>query len=422
MRLRRRTNSQHYDRLNRLILLLLPALVAALLVSGPPAAADECTPNLRIYDAQGDVAVPDDDEETRGAFAVLNKNDSDGNGKSDLTQDDNLKEVDLIKLVMKEISGPSDLVLLNTTSEVKLWTNQKKGKLITPVEAGGTSYQFDEPRTLWAEGVKKSEEVADVSFEYVGTHTHPQPPPAPPPTPVPCGSDVARATIVWAEKTDLKSDGGLGGWGDFTNPPAKALDRRCGDGFGLRPIAPHPKGVANCIGIQFKITPQDVGQEAGVKIDITRQMLHRGWERKNENGKFAAIEKDTVNFPAGDDPNDDLNDPGVGEGPHEVDSSSKPTAAGHLYSIDGPGLTYEEANASENVQRFNMLEFVRIRFDGKGFHGTSVDGSRCSGKVEWHASHHVEKGPGGKWKRTGGNDENNVGPGHMDKIGVKPTD
>lgn len=273
------------------------------------------------------------------------------------------------------------------------------------------------PRTFWVEGVKASAATKDVSFTFVGAHSEPQPPPAPPPTPVPCGSDTANATIIWAEQTDEKH-GGNQLWGDFTDPPKHALNKRCGGGFGLRPIASGPSGVANCIGMQFTVMPDKVWELSGVRFDVTRQRQQRTWEDDGQGFKL----KVAVDFPPGDVPNDDLNDD------EEIDSSKKPTANARMYSIDGPGPTDDKAGGTRERmdQRFNMMEFVRVRFDGIGFAGFRADGSRCSAKFDWHVRHRLraekpQPGAPKEWVRTP-DDRNNVGLGHLGQIGNPPGD
>jgi hypothetical protein len=412
----------------RLLVSLVLVCLAVGLVGVVAASAHDCTVDIHIYDAQKTtvppVPVSEEKEETRGAFAVLNSNDTDKNGEEDLGQSSVAGEVDLMKLVLNETNPPSEVATLSVggTDRVKLWSSPTKGSEVPPDETDGSLWTFDSlPQTLWVEGIKASASVQDVVFTFTGYHSHPQPPPAPSPTPVDCGHDVAKATIVWAQFVDAKHGKSAQTWKDFTDPPKHVFDRRCGGGFGLRPIADDPRGVANCIGMQFVVQPVDVWKQTGVVFDITRQRQQRTWEDSGKGFKIVTAD----NFPAGDKPNDDRDDE------HEGDSSTAPTADGHLFSVDGPGPTGDNAGELDRiVHRFNMLEFVRVRFDGGSFSGSQVDGSRCSPKFAWHATHRLraEKPKAGvpkQWVRTSeaGKEAagvNDVAPGLLDKIGDPP--
>jgi hypothetical protein len=100
-----------------------------------------------------------------------------------------------------------------------------------------------------------------------------------------------------------------------------------------------------------------------------------------------------------------------------------------MFSIDGPGPTDSVAGLLKHIDmRFNMLEFVRVRFDTGAFSGTHVSGSRCSVKFEWHASHRLRavrppEGDPKLWERTTEKEapgKNDVGPGHIPNIGAAP--
>lgn len=384
------------------------------LAIGPSVSADDCTADLQIHDAlKTPTPVAEAKEETRGAFAVLNRNDTDKDDEEDLGQTTVAGEVDLMRLVLKQTSPASVMgTLVADSSQVKLWTAATKGTEVEPDEPGGNMWTFDAlPQKLWVEGVEHSTTLRDLAFTFTGYHLHPQPPPAPPPTPVPCGFDAVTATIVWAELVSARHGNGAQPWNGFTDPPRQALNRRCGGGFGLRPIADAPRGVANCIGMQFVVFPKDVTAQKNVVFDVTRQRQQRTWQDFGDGFEL----KVAVDFPPGDKPNDDLNDD------EEVDSSTKPTADGHMFSIDGPGPTGNKAGGERLDQRFNMLEFIRVRFDGGAFGGSRVDGSRCSAKFAWHAAHRlraVRPAPGSPdvWVRTTENEDagrNDVGPGHI---------
>ena len=394
-----------------------------ILLTGPRASADPCTVDLRLFDGQGGVGPADADENTRGAFTVLNRNDTDKDGTEDLGQDSVAGETDLMKLVLNQTVPASEVAMLGVggTAKVKLWTSSTKSSQVLPEEEGGGSYIFDSlPQTLWVEGIEVSGAVRDVSFSLTGFHKHPQPPPAPSPLPSECGSDTANATIIWAESTDVRHDRGNAIWGDFTQPPQNAFDKRCDGKVGLRPPAEKPKGVANCLAIQYTVSPPGVWNETGVRFDITRQRNQRYWY--DVGAGFKLDEGEVVKFPKGDKPNDDVD--------NDVDSSDKPNASGHMYVVDGPGPTDNDASAERAVQRWNMLEYVRVRFDGQNFVVDRVSGSRCSTKFEWHATHRlrderVKPGNDRRWIRTTGNqveapNTNDVAGGHVPNIGEAP--
>ena len=371
---------------------LLRAWVAVLLVALAPLLAvnvhapDPCEIQMRIYDGQAGHKPSHADQITRGAFTVLNENDSDRNGANDTDQGNVTGEVDLMKLVLGKPSpdkgGNAVLnvdyfpVLLGGPGEVTLWTKETKHTAL-PIPLSTPTSQL--PRTVWVEGVKKSGMVRDTLLVY--TYSTPE---------VACG-DRAKATIVWAKETEVRSAAADAVWADFTDPPNGTHQTFCGGGFGLRPIANQPRGVKNCIGIQFQVFPPGIGDEADVKWDISRQGSGRVWDRKNAANPFALASPQMfpADYPEGDKPNDDQ------PSSQDNDESEKPNGDNFLYVVDGPG-TADDIDGFPGkvglVIRWNFREFVRVHFDGHEPQGNKVDGSRASAVTLWYVRHHLERG------------------------------
>ncbi len=400
--------------------LLLGALAVSLLLvvtsgAGDPVlyAQPPCEIQMRIFDGQNGRTPSHADQITRGAFTVLNENDTNDNDAVDRSEEDLAKaDFDLMKLALGKPSpdegGGATLEVFFEPidhAEIRIWDSATKDNELVPPFSIPTA---NLPMTLWVEGVKKSGTVRDIFFIWSYTMSEGT-----------C-SDRATATIVWAEQTDVKHDTSDAVWSGFPDPPKSTHNRFCGGGFGLRAIGNRPLGVRNCVGIQFKIFPAGVWDEPGVKFDITRQVAGRSWEKKS-GGEFKLSKPQMfpVDFPAGDKPNDDQSSR------QDNDESTAPDANGHMYVVDGPGADDDDAGrAAELVIRWNFKEFVRVRFDGREPQGNKEDGSRSSDKFDWHVRHHLQRGSSSDpWTRSTGDApetaENDVATDHI-VVGDQP--
>lgn len=373
--------------------MLAAAVAAFLTVAGSPAGAQEgsgCSVDLRIFDGQAGSTPSDGDEESRGAFTVLNRNDTNVNRKADRDETVVSREVDLMRLRLEkpqaEFAGQARLEAIAGADRIRVWERRIKGKEVAlPV-----TFRPDElPRTLWVEGVKTSAAIRDVGLRYSFAGEQAS-----------C-EDAVRATIVWARPGGTKHDRGDKVWPDFTDPPKSRFGRLCG-GPGLRPPRPRPFGLRNCIVLRFQVLPAGVGREAGVRFDVSRQA------DSELIGVLGGREvfNDQERYPKGDVANDDA---------HNRDESRRPSGRDFLYATDAPG-TPNPTNRNEGLRtalRLNAREFIRVRFDGTRPSGNKLDGSRASPRELWHARH-TWVTRNGRLHRTTGNlretRQNDVGP------------
>lgn len=387
----------------------LALTVPGVQIGGVAGAQAACTVDMRIYDAQNGTTPSDADEGTRGAFTVVNANNTDGNNQLDIEQAPVPGEVDLIKIELYKPVGDADRVFLGVGAgldKVKFWDSPTKGNPLTAYDLGlffpgWTGFEFSvpimlNPTTLWMEGITQSGSIRDIRLDYVGWDD----------VLGACGptGDVATATIVWAEVPGVdgyryQNDQSLAGWDDFTDPPREGFKEDCKDRFGIRPARPSPVGVRNCIAFRYRIYPDKVWEEPGVEFDIARKKEGSLWIAKGNIDNFQR--KDTFHVPGGDAANDDKG--------NAYDESADPTPAGNFYSFDAPGWPHDAKNRVAVVHIRHFWEFVRVRFDGVRPSGNKVDGSKASKFFFWNYKLSIcnKKGKSDKWVRApaGGDDE-----------------
>ena len=351
--------------------------------------------DLAIHNGQGAAQpVPDNEEETVGAFTVANLNDTDGDGTVD-NGDNTVKkgaagedEEDLMKLIVK---GP-DLGRMKVTvvsGNVEFWEKSTKETKIAKQGNAVFIDGADLPKTLWVEATNHSNALRDIElklgFEAPGGQLTDD-------------LDKVKATAVWAEKISTKKNNGDALWGDADDATFKNTFNNIVGDFGINFSAPSGN-FHYTIGFEFTVKPSGVGTEPGVKFDITRQIEKKYWAR---NG--AAVWQKVILpwevFDAADESNDDRNN-----GDEDVVPKND-----HIYVIDGPGLRNNGA-IGEFVAKLNFNEFVRVSFDGVRPVGENSDGSRASLKIPWHAHYWLE-GNGTTYARKAGK-RNSVDEGHQ---------
>lgn len=357
--------------------------------------------DLVVHNGQSGPVIPEDKEEDPGAFTVTNFNDTDSDGNVDTGDSDtNIPgEKDLMKIVIKK-PKPNDLTgkitLTVTGQDAVIWKSSDKSAGRETVSAPEYDISTIPADGLerWIEGVTISGAVRDVEIfiEYKD-----------------CVLDKAKATFIWAEKTDVKHDQGDALWGDFTDPPQTLFNALLG-GFGLIPIPSPDGGVRNGIGIQFIVRPPGIDNQDGVRFDITRQIEGKAWTQTGGANPVEVLSRD---FPANDErPNDDA---------HNADESTQPNVNNRMYVLDGPGISPMGAVADLEVWRFNFREFIRVRLDGTKPSGNVVSGSRGSVKFDWHVRHRWNRGGTGNYIRSDAGETNNndIAPGHI-TVGTGP--
>jgi len=363
--------------------------------------------DLVIYNGQDGAEVPEDKEETVGAFTVANLNNTDSDDKADNDPDDVLipGEKDMIELEIKKSSpnmtGNVTLTITGDGTQVKLWKAETKAG---GAETKRTWSATELPVIVWVEGLAKSAAVRDIeaAIKYNNNVV-----------------DKAKLTFVWAEllpggggaaEHDIKAAATLwtlNDWKNTTTPPKDKVNFV--GGTGLRPeiqMADGSFALFNCIIMKFRVFPKDIWKEPGIQFDITRQKEVKKW--KQENGTW--VESPVEAFPANDEmPNDDTKD---------TDESVSPNSDDEQFVMDAPGMVAKTATWDGYASRRNYNEFARIQFDGIRPTGNEIKGSRCSNKYEWHARQTLVKDPQtGRWKRDSGDavetNTNDVGDAHQ---------
>ena len=380
--------------------------------------------NLTIYDglegAGGGNEVPEDREESEGAFTVTNIQDTNGDGVRDKDQNPVIAtyrgrdEVDLAKMVLWPPTGPGvqpndDVTLVKSgpnKDAVKLWDTKVKHNEIRPTNPPDT-WVFkvkDLPKTVWVEITEenpKNLKMRGITFtlSYSGAR------------------DIVCLTGIWSEVTDVKHDKS-DKWDNTVWPDmqgnVRALINQAG-GFGLRRYQ-NATGVwwhGNVIGIEFTVYPSGIGNVNRVCFDITRQIHY--FDEEVYMGQPTKPDKE--DWPNQVElPNDDT---------VNTDESDRPVN-NHMYSVDRPGAT--EAGWPNNIAWWasmnNFMEFMRVTFNGTRPRGETVQGSRCSDYYLWHAALTLVRNLSNPGNLTRIEREkhgiNCVGSGHLLSIDPKP--
>ena len=374
--------------------------------------------NLTIYDGQNGNAVPDAQDESRGAFTVANMNDTDGDGVRDNVDVNGViatpfgkDEVDLMRLVLSRPPSPFwwTVTLSVPSGEIILWRESTKVHQIPVDGAGMARFRVSDyppgggPLTVWAEAYSPSQSVGDIhiTMSYLGV------------------SDEVHATAVWASVVNetrfehsTRTASSLWAdptWGELDVNDGPRKQTEFNGGTGLRPID-DTYGVCNGMLMQFTVQPADIVQTQIVSFDITRRVedtIQYYWDHEPNGWESKTLPKKL------DQANDD--------DPEEADETLSPNTNAHMYVADAPGTPWVASGyRDEMVWHLNAWEYMRVTIAKPRPAGNTLSGSRASDKYLWHCSHHlVASGPTPPriWSRTTGDDEvygqNDVGPGHI---------
>lgn len=357
--------------------------------------------DIGIANGQGAASlVPDDREETVGAFTVANLNDTDGDGIVDSDTADTavnpstvaagFKEVDLMRL---EINGPSVGRVKVTASgggSVSFW---KKSTKEDPIPTTGGAFYLngtDLPATVWVQAAAASTTVRDIliqlGYEDDNGHTDPN-------------ADRVKATAIWVDNTQvvtttqpLTKDGVPVGWDLDRTATIKHFKDRYNSKFGVFDARPDHPWFSAAIGFEFLVKPPGIGKEPGVIFDITRRKENRLW---GQDSKGWQLDLDWQVFPdAPDAPNDDR---------YTEDEDDVP-ANDHIYSIDNPSNSIVAPPVFRVVKRGNFSEYVRVKLNGVIFANVrgQVEGSRCSYFRNWQMRSDISSNGSGIWGLTPG--------------------
>ena len=343
--------------------------------------------DLDIFNGQDGAEVIDDKEVTIGAFTVANINNTDGNSSSngapgiDRDQATVPGEVDLMKMIIRKPSrniAGKKLTLTLKSGSAKVYPEKTKGtEVAIPHEY--TYEDIGEGVTLWVEATAPSKDVRDIAFKIVYS----------------TADDTVNATGVWAEKTGFKNLPTDALWGNAEEPMKTDFINILSSKFGIQYA--FPGNVRYAMGMEFTVSPKGIGDEPGVKFDVTRQKERSIATRKGTiisaapNIYWAGRTIFTGDGPTGVDV--DLSTDDIASS--DEDNTPK---SNNIYSIDAPGHL-NDAAYDEVIMKINFLEFVRVRFDNITPSGNTREGSRCSVKIPWCAFiwsekdglHYIEK-------------------------------
>ncbi len=333
--------------------------------------------DLQIADGQGGKLLPPAEEETPGAFTVANLNDTDGDGKPDISDDEVTGEVDLMELKMHppENTAPEVECTLTLPENAKLYksSDKKSGE-----EINRKWKVKDLPQTRWVELKAASSSVRTEEFKWEGNSK----------------KDLCKATGLWAEYIKGHNAGNQ----SPQNLDEQSVIKDVITGLGIE-IHDGPNagftsqwGVSGAILHEFKISPNFLENENKVKIDITRiKDIYAGIYDRTEKYWNYNRTKFTGTI---DLPNDDIS---TGT---EEDIIPK---NGYIYSVDSPVSAIRDntvpnglpADGTQVFYRGNFTEFVRVAVGKNASRPTkNVDadtgvtegagvGSRVSNRTPW---------------------------------------
>lgn len=329
-----------------------------------------------------------EDEESVGAFTVANMNDTDGDGTTDSGQRNVTakatggaeQDLMLLKLHKPEPTDlPGHVRIRVTAGSAHIWPDALKtgdeltGDALTKaVNEGGGFWSAGNDHDWFVEATAATAlQGIKIKYEYqpkTGGQWMASP------------SDTVAATAIWAtitrtvtdNKTSAQVDTLLGN--DWVTNAGPARTRVVGtNGTGVQPSgAP----ANNVIVIEFSVQPANIATVPAAlrpQFDITRQIYGTtiSWSSTTALPAWGFPGDPYPHYPTmNEQANDDL---------HNGDETDEPTAAGHMWVMDGPGGPALALIAHRN----NFQEFVRVRFDGTEPSGNATRGSRCSPKQQW---------------------------------------
>lgn len=355
--------------------------------------------DLDMWDGGPDgTEVPDAKENSRGAYAVVNQNDTNGDDTVDDMENtvavtaNGRAEVDLMKLVINKpdpVSDGESWVTLSASPGLALWRSPTKGSPFTLYDDQAEINVLSLPMTLYVEATQQSQSLRDmtVSAQYNDS------------------TDSVAVTGIWSKLTGAATDTMtaqqvLNEFPDVDSSLALYVQDYGGSGI----KAPdNVIGVRNDILLQFTVYPSrnvatdGTWEDDQVFFDAARQLEHKFYR----GTPLQLFHVDS--FPTTSELPDD-------DGQGSFDESDAVTETGHFYSYDVPGFTNNVADSTEKELIWNMREFLRVDIDGARPTGNNVEGSRCSDYYPWYAMIDVVN-DNGSWARSSKENTNKIGIG-----------
>jgi len=341
----------------------------------------------------GGQEISEQEEESKGAVTIANKNDTDGDTQEDINDDDvsvsgtnppGRNELDLMNLILEEPKpdsiGIQKVRIRIISGDIKIYKDGPQGKEQSKSNGEATLTQsisaFQEDHNQngnndikwWVEARSVSQDLRDIEIVYEINPENST-------KWIEC--DRVKATAIWALCTETKHDN-TDSYANWTDIPSN-VQTRIDDsgGFGLR-YSPDNR-YKNVIAFQFIIYPSGIDAFSDVKFDLTREIHFLDvwdWDGLPDTTDSEAW---PINI---EEPNDDT---------HDTDESDAPSSQNHMYSVDrvGGGPQIKDDAFVELTSQNDYKEYMRVRFDGVKPSGESRHGSRCSSYKEWHACHNI---------------------------------
>jgi hypothetical protein len=322
-------------------------------------------------------------------------------------------EVDLMKLVIHKPTGPATVTLSFTgtsAQRAKVWERPTKETQVNLPKQYTVANMPAEGVTVWIEATNYSSALQDIGLKLAGPNSR---------------DDFVKATAAWVEKTTRPANQGNNPWCtrqgndgfphnpvpdvgndlphltkqsvidyiDKDYPKYRAKDgSRYGHGFCAR-----QSGIDQAYGgrilYELKVLPTNI-ETIGVTFDTTRQIQYYDYFITNGTGtvtlrgskKFPWLETTPRDK---EEPNDDS---------HSADEDNTPSDQ-LIYSWDGPRDSLVSGTKAFLCSRNTFKEWSRILLEGKAFSNTqnTAEGSRASGKNDWHCVYYLKRGSDGKY-------------------------
>jgi hypothetical protein len=309
--------------------------------------------NLPIFHGLNGGEISDNDEESKGAVTVANKNGDNG-----------CTEIDLIKLIIEpkgKKASNCDVELI-PDGNVSFWNNSDRTGAITNLIFNSD----DLPKTIWIEALDVSTQVKDIKIEAkVGNTIY----------------DKVSATAIWCNFVNKYNDGSTPlPSDDPLNSVIPGYSDNDGDYYGLGYFNQGAQGdpaYGGRILIEFQLIPNGIKDIWPLYFDVTRRINKSRDGLISGQNTFTNIE--SKSFPSNPDlPNDDA-----------ISNDDEDNIPNQLFGFDGPsepvnpGLDVGQNSYGYIKSDHNFEEYVRMSFEPIQGNGNQLYGSRCSDKVPW---------------------------------------
>ena len=370
---------------------------------------DMTAATLAISDGQGGATVRAEDRATVGAFTVVNKNDTDGDGVPDNVDNKGVRaadgvgddEKDLMKLQVKKPAGfgaNDTLTVTVTHGDARFFRTALRednlGQTFTLNAASFTvNGQQVDALDYWVEIYEPANGMRDISIQMKYQNA----------------TNTVKATGVWSTVTNFRTTGTSlspaanrtlfnttfvysgGALGQLTM--ARATDAQIDAAYLTaegKALYKTLYNTGNAVEIEFTVQPQLIGLSPQVRFDISRSAA---LDSKYAAGVIRTLRTQPDFLEDANDENPSRTNPDNDVDLWWAGRAAVTGAAGGivntLYSFDRPGLATERRiflRDDRFQQRGNFWEFVRVKIGSDfNFGKLGLQGSRASDYVNWHS-------------------------------------